>query len=389
MTDINGKNQVIALLRRQPLSRVDLANQTGLVKSSLTKITQQLITRQLVEEVPEHESTAKCTKGRPKTLLRLVAGKNVSICCHLSIEGLYVILIDHTNKILGHEKISWDLPKEKRVFEAKELVAIIKQHGKKLCRQHHVPFNELRIVTVATQGKIAQRSGVIHSSQLFKERHFNFANLIEQELGCPAKIFNIAFCNTTQLQINYSRIRNFVDLLLAYGVGIGISIDDKIMLGPDGTAPEITHMNYKRDGNPCYCGAHGCCETYVTYRAIIQQIEDSTGKTIPGADYKEQLKYISTQVTEGNRPYIDVVNKAGEALGFIIGQFTTVWDIHDVILSGPVGILYDHLKPVILRQLNESNDFKFAESKLNLWYEKDHNLPFYGLIELTNSSYQV
>ena len=389
MIELNGKNQVVNLLRRQPLSRVDLAKQTGLVKSSLTKITQQLLNDGIIEEMTATEHTQECTKGRPKTALCLVPNINFSLCCYISIESFVAILIDQTNKILCHHVMRWDLPKEKRVFGAAQIVEMIKQHGEELCRIQGIEFSELKIITVATQGKIAQHSGMVHYSQLLKERHFNLAQYIEEQTGHVAKIFNIAYCCSAQLNVSFSQLNSFVALLLGYGSGMGVVIDQRIALGPDGTAPEISHMTYDRHGRDCYCGAKGCCETYVTYRSIIAEIEKRVGYTLPGADAKEQLHHIVTLLNEQHPDYLDVVNEAANVMGFIISHFMTVWDVRDVIISGEVGILFDYLKPQIEYYVANNGDFTFGATQINLWQERDYNIAFYGLIELTNRSYHV
>ncbi|MCA2018998.1 ROK family protein [Vibrio tritonius] len=389
MIELNGKNQVVNLLRRKPLSRVDLAKQTGLVKSSLTKITQQLLNDGIIEEMTSSEQTQECTKGRPKTALRLVPHKNFSLCCYISIESFVAILIDQTNKILCHQVVRWDLPKEKRIFSAAQIVEMIQHHGHELCRIEGIAFSELKVITVATQGKIAQHSGLIHCSQILKERHFNLAEYIEQQTGHTAKIFNIAHCSCAQLRVSYSQLNSFVTLLLGYGAGLGVMIDKKIALGPAGTSPEISHMTYDLNGRDCYCGAKGCCETYITYRAIIAEIEKRVGHTLPGKDAKEQLHHIVSCLEQQQPDYIEVVNEAAKVMGFIISHFITVWDIHDVILSGEVSILFDYLKPQIEHYLQHNSDLNFGSTNISFWHERDYNIAYYGLIELTNRAYQV
>ncbi len=119
--DKNGKNRVVTLLRHQDLSRVELAKKTGLVKSALTKITQQLIQEGLIQEFEQADSNGKY--GRPTTRLQLTKGIHFSICFYISIEGLQALLIDQTNRIYDQIQEHWTFPMETSgLFDADTLM---------------------------------------------------------------------------------------------------------------------------------------------------------------------------------------------------------------------------------------------------------------------------
>ncbi len=108
--DINGKNRVVNLLRQHSHSRVELAKKTGLVKSSLTKITQQLLNDGIIEEIDVLQPKSRHrSDGRPQTLLQLKPRVNHSICFYVSTENICGNLIDQTNTIIDNYQQTWDL----------------------------------------------------------------------------------------------------------------------------------------------------------------------------------------------------------------------------------------------------------------------------------------
>ena len=73
---------------------------------------------------------------------------------------------------------------------------------------------------------------------------FKLAKAITEATGIEAQIYNIAYCSSFRLKQLYSERESFIAVLLGYGMGVGIVIDGRIVLGPDGTAPEISHVTY-------------------------------------------------------------------------------------------------------------------------------------------------
>ncbi len=53
---------------------------------------------------------------------------------------------------------------------------------------------------------------------------------------------------------------NFVVITLGTGIGMGIYIDGKVVVGANGLAGELGHTTIHRDGRECNCGNFGCLE---------------------------------------------------------------------------------------------------------------------------------
>ena len=76
--------------------------------------------------------------------------------------------------------------------------------------------------------------------------------------------------------------RNVIVMTVGTGVGGGIIVDSKILLGANGLAGEIGHIVINSDGELCSCGNHGCMEHYGSTTALIRRVKDaaSCGKII-------------------------------------------------------------------------------------------------------------
>lgn len=389
--DLNGKNLIITLLREKQRSRVDLSHESGLGKSALTKVTKQLLDEGVIEECSS-SLNLKMTNGsgRPKSLLQLVSGINFSICFYISIEGMKVFLVDLSGIVHQTSDDTWqDLEVTDTCLREEQLIDLITHKLNQLCLRQGVSPQSLKVMTIATQGKIAQNSGVIHYSQLLKSRGVELAKNLKDQTGIETKLFNIAYCSTFQLARLYPHHPNIAALLLGYGLGVGICVNEKIVTGPDGTALEISHMNYDKNGRECFCGSLGCAETYVTYKAIIDSIEEEKGTTLYGDTVVEKLKTISGLLDKSDEKTHKVIKEVSHVLGYILTQLISLFDVRTIFLNGETSILFPHLKKEIESYIDENNGSRISVSSIEFLREADDRIALDGLLELTNRAYQL
>lgn len=375
----------MTLLRQQDLSRVELANKTGLVKSALTKITQQLIQEGLIQEFEHTDSDGR--HGRPLTRLRLKAGIHYSICFYISIEGLQAFLIDQTNRVYDQFQEVWNVDMDASgLFEANALISKIINIINALKSKFNI--KALEIITIATQGKIAQHSGIIHHSQILRETNFPFAKILSEQIDVPVQLFNIAFCSTFQLTQRSPATPHFIGLYLGYGLGVGVAINQKIILGPDGTSPEVSHMTYEHGGRPCHCGALGCTETYVTYQSIFSNLQES-GISLPQTSIEEKFDYIASLLDEGNQICLRTMKQVANVIAHTMIQTMNIFDVQVIILNGETTRLFSFFKETITDYFIQHNPRVNRSDSIKILHEEDNKIAFQGLIELTNLSYQV
>ena len=62
---------------------------------------------------------------------------------------------------------------------------------------------------------------------------------------------------------------SLVFVTLGTGVGAGVVVDGKIVVGIDGMAGELGHFNVEPDGRQCNCGLKGCLEMYASSRGLV------------------------------------------------------------------------------------------------------------------------
>jgi glucokinase len=128
------------------------------------------------------------------------------------------------------------------------------------------------------------------------------ARMLQERLGVPCSLGNDA--NAAALgEWKYGAGQGCDDLLvvtLGTGLGSGLIVGGKLLLGPYGNAGELGHTILVIDGRLCSCGRKGCLETYVSIRGMRQTYLDL-------ADSSEPLKQ------EGVLPIAEQARKGEDA----------------------------------------------------------------------------
>ena len=85
-------------------------------------------------------------------------------------------------------------------------------------------------------------------------------------------------------------------VILGSGVGAGIAVGGKAHHGPNNSGGEWGHNplpfpnTTEMPGKPCYCGRHGCMETWVSGRAFEAQYTEHTGEERKARDIIEKKR---------------------------------------------------------------------------------------------------
>jgi glucokinase len=130
------------------------------------------------------------------------------------------------------------------------------------------------------------------------------------------------------------------------GIGGGLIIDGKLLIGAFGTAGEIGHVPVIPDGEICGCGMRGCLEQYASGNALrrfvrkaiegapalgskILAMGDGTIEGITGPD-------VTRAAQEGDAIALAAFNEIGEWLGYAISGFSSIIDPQSVVIGGGV-----------------------------------------------------
>jgi len=121
-------------------------------------------------------------------------------------------------------------------------------------------------VGVGTPGAVSIRTGLLKNSNTVCLNGVPLQEMLEDSLKHAVAIENDANCFAmAEAMHGAGRGHGLVfGVIMGTGCGGGIVINGQVRRGPQAIAGEWGHMVIDPAGPPCFCGAHGCVETFIS-----------------------------------------------------------------------------------------------------------------------------
>ncbi|MFE2966178.1 ROK family protein [Streptomyces sp. NPDC059340] len=231
------------------ISRLELAERTGLTPQAVSKITARLRADGLAAEAGRRASTG----GKPRTVLRLVPEAGHAVGLHLDRDEVTVVLCDLTGAVVAERRVPLDLGAgAEAVVEsaAAEVEALLAGAGVSVLG-----------VGVALPGPLDHARGVLHRVTGFPEWDgFPLRDALAGRLGVPVVVDKDTNAAALGIAVVGSGSESFAYLHLGTGLGAGLVIGGGVHRGARTGAGEFGHQVIQLDGPPCGCGNRGCIE---------------------------------------------------------------------------------------------------------------------------------
>lgn len=322
------------LLRAQkPMSRADLAKETGLTKATLSLLASMLIESGVVQE---GEPVVSTTYGRPSTPLEIRGGSIAGIGLQINTDGYGCLALDLNGDTLGREWVSEDMtgtdPYE--IFAKLDAMTFplesrLKRRG---CKVVGAGLALPGIVTDDMWLLVARNLGWENVNLT----RFNVVRRLDVVAGNEAKMAAIAqipgYATECAPFLNVvDRTDSFIYLSTDIGIGGAVVRDGEVVMGSHGFAGEIGHLSVAMDGPLCSCGRHGCLEAFAGRRALVE----AAGIAEDGdATSSEAIDMFLQRWRAGDSDVAKVVDQAADALVSAIASAVNLVDVDTVLLGG-------------------------------------------------------
>ncbi|WP_372456649.1 ROK family transcriptional regulator [Streptomyces sennicomposti] len=257
---------VLDLLRRagaDGISRLELAERTGLTPQAVSKITARLRERGLAAEAGRRASTG----GKPRTVLRLVPEAGHSVGVHVDRDEVRAVLVDLNGTVVGERLRPLDL---ETAAGAQAVVEAVAAQAEALVGQvlgadsaRAASAATLVGVGVALPGPLDHRRGVLHRVTGFPQWDgFPLRDALVRRLGVPVVVDKDTNAAALGLALTAAEDGggSFAYVHLGTGLGAGLVIGGTVHRGARTGAGEFGHQVIQLDGPPCGCGDRGCLE---------------------------------------------------------------------------------------------------------------------------------
>ncbi|WP_329279141.1 ROK family transcriptional regulator [Streptomyces sp. NBC_00691] len=323
------------------ISRLELAERTGLTPQAVSKITARLRSEGLAAEAGHRASTG----GKPRTVLRLVPTAGYAVGVHLDRDELTTLLTDLAGAVVDRRTRALDLgagagpvldavteevrallagaaapaaepepapgvgPEPARASEPEPAHAVEPERARATGREPArapapaaAPASVLVLgVGVAMPGPLDHRAGVPGRVTGFPEWDGHpVREELARRLGLPVVLDKDTNAAALGLAVRPGAPGSFAYVHLGTGLGAGLVLGGAPLRGDRTGAGELGHQTVQLDGPPCGCGGRGCLE--VLCLAAVARGDGAGAARILGAGAANVVRLLDIdQVLLGGR----------------------------------------------------------------------------------------
>ncbi len=343
LTDLRRSNQrtiLDALASHGPLSRADVSRMTGISRSTVSSLVEELVRSGAVLEDRTQSRTSG--SGRPPVLLRLAARRGAVVGVDMGHRHIRLAVAEHGADVLTERAVAFDV--DRAPDQALDTAAGLVHE---LLAEAGIGLSDVAGIGVGVPGPVDWRTGMTSSAVLPGWRGLAPAAEFERRVGRAVQVDNDAILGALG-ELRYGAARGFDDVVyikVADGLGAGLVVGGRLHRGATGIAGEIGHVQVREDGPVCRCGSRGCLESQVSVPKIIELLQPAHRETL-------DVDTVLALGDDGDAGVNRVLSDAGRTIGRVLADLCNTLNPSAVVVGGIMGrspALVDGVRQVVNR----------------------------------------
>jgi predicted NBD/HSP70 family sugar kinase len=362
---VGGFNQavILDLIRRSPagLSRVEIAESTGLSAQTVSNVARRLLDSGIVREGEKRN----VGPGKPRTLLHLDPTGMYAIGVHLDPTVVTYVLLDLAGNVVTHHRAP--TPTGPPVMGARaaaatpeQVIAGMAEQIEAILDRSSVPRDRVLGVGIAAPGPLDAVRGIVLDPPLLDGwMRVPLREALAEVTGMPVLLEkDVAAAAVAEIWTTDDRSRlrdNFAFFYYGTGIGMGLALDREVLRGASDNAGDIGHIRVAASGPLCSCGRRGCVgELVVPHRLVDLAIE---AKLIP-VPYEPLapgtidvlFSTLATAATAGVPAAVLILEETARHIAGAVVTITNLLDIDQMVFGGP---FWKRIAPIALPLIAE------------------------------------
>lgn len=322
----------------EPPSRADVSALTGLTRSTVSRLVDELLGGGMLLEL---EALGTGRAGRPALPLVPAAGALRSLGLELNVSHLAVFVMDLDGTVLASADKDGDYANSSPTEVLGTLATMTRE-----ALDNSGP-GRLVGAAIAVPGLVDSVRGVLLRAPNLGWLDVPVADILRGALSLGDDITlvvgNEADFAAETIAMDApgkpSELGDFLYISGETGIGSSAVVGSGVAGGRHGWAGELGHICADPNGPPCGCGATGCVEAFAGAKAVRQRA---------GVETIEQLMAAAEQ---DDPDAIEALRRAGAAVGVGISAALNLLDLPVVVIGGHLGRLGRWVVPTIEDEL--------------------------------------
>ncbi len=329
-----------------PIARAAIARQTGLSRTTVSSIMDDLLREGFVREGEMQSATS--AGGRRAILVNFNASVGYIVGIDLGRSHFTLLLTDLAAEVVAKRTGPFHTEQGPDVclpLLLDELMGFLAEQG--------VERSQVIGVGVGIPGPMDSTLHKLYSPPRMPGWHgVDVERILRQRLGVPVYVENDANAGALG-ESRYGAGRGVADLVyvkIGTGIGAALVINGQIYRGSRGSAGEIGHVSIDENGPKCACGNRGCLEAMAGGGAIVEearqlrlkanrdvQVSDAPppyASALTGDDL--DLASVVQAALDGDVACRTAITHAGEHIGVSLAGLVNLINPSLVLLDGGV-----------------------------------------------------
>ncbi len=355
--DINRRIVLNLIRTHQPISRADLARHSGLQRSTVSIIAEQLIKERWITE----GANGHTPRGRRPRFLHLNKERVGIIGINVRPVTTTLALADLDANFLSQDSLA--TPADPKQF----LAELVPRVQKLMDARTELTCEG---IGVSIPGRVDLATRQIVFAPNLGWRDFDLKTPLEKATGLPVELENAA--NSCALsEICFGRraegLRNLVIVTVSEGIGCGLILNHQLVQGSTGTAGEFGHAALVQDGLECSCGNRGCWEMYASNSAAIRYYSQASaqgrGRQSSTAERTISFDHLLQLAGQGDPKAVEALHEMARYLGLGIAPLVAGLAPDMIVIVGEVTRAWRQVGPIIKETIRR-HSFTRAETQI-------------------------
>ncbi len=307
------------------MSRAALAQKTGLSKTTVSSLVDDLVARKYIVDCGAAESLKT---GRKPNILEVDSGYNRVAVISWRAGSLDLAVVDASNRVLFRSKVALENGEDgvTKICSSFDAVLLPQLQGSRILG-----------VCIVIPGIINAENGTVLSTVVgIQEKDPVVARLREHFAAYTLSLLNDTAC-LAYAECNFSHIQEpaFAYVNLSRGVGACLFEDGKMLRGAAGMATQFGHCSIDRGGAACACGNRGCLEQRIGEKALPRRAMEC-GLTPAQEKEPEPMNFavLGALARTGNAKAAALVKQLASDLAFGLSNLISIFHPSLIVLGG-------------------------------------------------------
>lgn len=365
LKNFNRRSVLNYIRKNKTATKAGLANATGLTFMAIKKILEELETLNLIRP----DEMSKGGMGRHAASYAVNENYKYSIGIHINKYATRVAVLNLRGEIRAVEEISM----EKDFSNQNAFVETLTSCVEKLILQERLKKEDILGIGIGAPGPVDSENGVILTPpNIPMLSYLPLKEVLERKTGFPVYLHK----DTNAIAFGeywYGEGKPYEDMVyidVDMGIGSGLIIDGKLIIGANGIAGEFGHIVIDFNGPVCNCGNRGCLEAMSSGIAILKelagQLEQEPGHPLYAKRNSLVIEDIFRMTEQNDLLTISILNQSASYMGIAVSNLINIMDPQVIIMGGIISRKYPRYFEIV-KSVAESRKVKGArENKFRL-----------------------